>query len=178
MFLKKYLFFPQLIGNDWKPKIGDFGFSRVKAEHQTMTQLGTVSWTSPEIFEGRQYTVCLLLNFYLFVLLSLTYHQEKADIFGFAVLLWELIFARKPWQGIHTMKVITMVLCGQRLSLKDPPLGAPPVVSPRFLIYLFLLFYIFFFDFFKLLELITSCWQQNPVDRPSAQDIVTRLSSA
>lgn len=42
---------------DWKVKIADFGFSRVKADNHTMTQCGTVAWTAPEIFDGSHYTV-------------------------------------------------------------------------------------------------------------------------
>eukprot|EP00026_Physarum_polycephalum_P000443 Phypoly_transcript_00444.p1 GENE.Phypoly_transcript_00444~~Phypoly_transcript_00444.p1 ORF type:complete len:909 (-),score=141.61 Phypoly_transcript_00444:1068-3794(-) len=122
------------ISETWKTKIGDFGFSRVKAENQTMTQLGTVGWTSPEIFNGSHYT-------------------EKADIFGYAVLLWELIFMQKPWKGVHTMKVITMISAGQRLSLDNPPIGTPSM----------------------LLELIEKCWKQEPTDRPSSQEIVQFL---
>lgn len=41
-----------------KAKIGDLGFAVIKAANQTMTQVGTVAWTSPEIFEGSHYTVC------------------------------------------------------------------------------------------------------------------------
>jgi hypothetical protein len=60
---------------------------------------------------------------------NLSFQQEKADMFGFAVLLWELIFQQKPWKGVHTMKVIQLVIAGSRLSLSNPPAGTPPVVS-------------------------------------------------
>jgi hypothetical protein len=119
-----------------------------------MTQLGTVGWTSPEIFNGSHYTVLYFVSFIRrrecthkkwFCLLNL---QEKADIFGFAVLLWELIYCQKPWKGVHTMKVIHMVVAGKRLSLSNPPVGTPAIVSHLpFFIFLYIIFFVLFLIF-------------------------------
>jgi serine/threonine protein kinase len=65
-----------LVAQDWTIKIADFGFSRVKSENHTMTQCGTVAWTAPEIFLGERYS-------------------EKADVYSYSVILWELVFRKK-----------------------------------------------------------------------------------
>jgi serine/threonine protein kinase/ABC-type branched-subunit amino acid transport system substrate-binding protein len=123
-----------LVAADWKVKIADFGFSRVKADNQTMTQCGTVAWTAPEIFEGSHYT-------------------EKADVFSYAVILWELVFRKKPWEGVHSMKVIQMVGSGKRLSLNNVPTDAPQ-------------------DFVDLIKL---CWSHEPSQRPSFPQIIEQF---
>jgi len=123
-----------LVAADWKVKIADFGFSRVKADNQTMTQCGTVAWTAPEIFDGSHYT-------------------EKADVFSYAVILWELVFRKKPWEGIHSMKVIQMVGSGKRLALTNVPSDTPS----------------------DILELMKLCWSHEPAQRPSFPQIIEQF---
>jgi len=123
-----------LVAADWKVKIADFGFSRVKADNQTMTQCGTVSWTAPEIFEGLHYT-------------------EKADVFSYGVILWELVFRKKPWEGVHSMKVIQMVGAGKRLNLTNIPADTPSDV----------------------IDLIKLCWSHEPSQRPSFAQIIEQF---
>lgn len=123
-----------LVASDWKVKIADFGFSRIKLDNQTMTQCGTVAWTAPEIFEGNHYT-------------------EKADIFSYGCILWELIFRKKPWEGVHSMKVIQQVGAGKRLPLTNVPADTPP----------------------DILELIKLCWSQEPSQRPSFPQIIEQF---
>jgi serine/threonine protein kinase len=64
-----------LIGDHWLVKICDFGMARVKSLGVTMTKLGTLQWVAPEVLRDERYS-------------------EKADIYSFAILIWELI-ARK-----------------------------------------------------------------------------------
>lgn len=123
-----------LVAADWKVKIADFGFSRVKADNQTMTQCGTVAWTAPEIFEGLHYT-------------------EKADVFSYGVILWELVFRKKPWESIHSMKVIQMVGAGKRLPVVNPPNDTPS----------------------DIINLIKLCWSQEPGQRPSFAQIIEQF---
>lgn len=123
-----------LVAADWKVKIADFGFSRVKADNQTMTQCGTVAWTAPEIFEGLHYT-------------------EKADVFSYGVILWELVFRKKPWEGVHSMKVIQMVGTGKRLNLTNIPSDTPSDV----------------------IDLIKLCWSHEPSQRPSFAQIIEQF---
>jgi len=99
-----------------------------------MTQCGTVAWTAPEIFDGSHYT-------------------EKADVFSYGVILWELVFRKKPWEGVHSMKVIQMVGSGKRLSLNNPPSDTPS----------------------DMLDLINLCCSQEPAQRPSFPQIIEQF---
>ena len=40
---------------NWRAYVGDFGFSRIKAELRTMTRCGTLFYSAPELLEGKKY---------------------------------------------------------------------------------------------------------------------------
>eukprot|EP00026_Physarum_polycephalum_P009801 Phypoly_transcript_09938.p1 GENE.Phypoly_transcript_09938~~Phypoly_transcript_09938.p1 ORF type:complete len:429 (+),score=51.32 Phypoly_transcript_09938:147-1289(+) len=119
-----------LVAADNTVKIADFGFSRVKAENQTMTQCGTVAWTAPEIFEGSHYT-------------------EKADVYSYAIIIWESIYCKKPWEGMHAMRLTANVIGGKRPAT-DHTSNAPH----------------------QLVALMESCWQPDPTFRPTFEEVV------
>jgi serine/threonine protein kinase len=123
-----------LVAADWTIKIGDFGFSRVKSENRTMTQCGTVAWTAPEIFLGERYS-------------------EKADVYSYSVILWELVYRKKPWQGMNSMKVCHAVENGERLSTVNPPSGTPEYI----------------------IKLMEACWLQDHERRPSFTEVLKFL---
>jgi len=62
--------------------------------------------------------------------------------------MWELMFFKEPWQGIHPLHVTSVVRKDQRLQLSEE--------SP-------------------LNGLINDCWESNPADRPSFEQIYERL---
>jgi len=66
-----------LVGDNWKVKVCDFGFSRRVSKDQQMTLCGTDEWMAPEVMCGDKY-------------------DEKADVFSFGMVLTELITRRKP----------------------------------------------------------------------------------
>ena len=49
-------------------------------------QCGTYQWMAPEVIEGRSYT-------------------EKADVFSYGIILWELLTRRIPYDGMQPMQV-------------------------------------------------------------------------
>eukprot|EP00026_Physarum_polycephalum_P017687 Phypoly_transcript_18994.p1 GENE.Phypoly_transcript_18994~~Phypoly_transcript_18994.p1 ORF type:complete len:224 (+),score=30.64 Phypoly_transcript_18994:1-672(+) len=126
-----------LVGSDWTVKIGDFGFSRIKVEHTTMTQCGTVAWTAPEIFSGSHYS-------------------EKADIYSFGIILWELIYRKKPWDGLNAMRIIHEVELGNR-----PPTHYVPTDTPL-----------------QITKLMEACWGYESEKRPSITEILATLHLA
>ena len=64
-------------------KVGDFGLSCLQREHGAkMTRCGTPSWTAPEVMVGAHY-------------------NRSADLFGFGVVMWELVTAAEPYAGIE-----------------------------------------------------------------------------
>lgn len=95
-----------LVDNNFTPKIADFGFTKMRASNQTMTQVGTVAYSAPEVFEGLVYT-------------------PKADVYSFGMLLWEFIFNHQPWEGMHSMKIVAEVTSGTRPVVSPLPSGTP-----------------------------------------------------
>ncbi|XP_062206482.1 serine/threonine-protein kinase EDR1-like [Phragmites australis] len=72
---------------------------------------------------------------------------EKCDIFSLGVIMWELCTLSRPWDGISPVQVVYAVANeGSRLEIPEGPLG----------------------------KLIADCWAE-PEDRPSCQEILTRL---
>lgn len=64
-----------------------------------MTQnIGTVSWTAPEVFSKKGYT-------------------EKADVYSFGIICWELLTREKPFGDVAAFSVPLLVTKGERPSL-------------------------------------------------------------
>ncbi|KAG3018242.1 hypothetical protein JG687_00004856 [Phytophthora cactorum] len=119
-----------LVERDYSIKISDFGLSRVKAQIQTMTgNCGTVQWMAPEVLGNRKYT-------------------EKADVFSFGVVVWEIFTGQCPYDGMTQIQVALGVL---NHDLR-PPI---PRSCPRF-----------------FARLIRSCWMREPSLRPSFSELV------
>ncbi|KAE9039997.1 hypothetical protein PR002_g5184 [Phytophthora rubi] len=119
-----------LVERDFSIKISDFGLSRVKAQIQTMTgNCGTVQWMAPEVLGNRKYT-------------------EKADVFSFGIVVWEIFTGQCPYDGMTQIQVALGVL---NHDLR-PPI---PRSCPRF-----------------FARLIRSCWMREPSLRPSFSELV------
>ncbi len=125
-----------LIDENWVAKVSDLGLSRFKAptKSEKMTgQAGTYHWMAPEVINSQHYT-------------------EKADIYSFGIIMWEVSFRAIPYDGMQPVQIVAAVL-GRRERPCIPP-GAPKRVS----------------------ILIQECWQHNPSLRPSFDEIVYRLA--
>ncbi|KAJ4461631.1 putative protein kinase [Paratrimastix pyriformis] len=77
-----------------------------------------------------------------------------SDVFSFGVVLWELTTRQVAWKGVPRDQVITRVMQGDRLPA-PPPSEFPAVFC----------------------ELIGRCCAQDPVARPTMQQIVERLGA-
>jgi len=109
-------------------KIIDFGFARIKQENATMTRCGSPSWTAPEVIRGEKYT-------------------EKADIYSFGIILWELLTRQQPYKERNFMGVGMDVLNGVRPSI--------PESCPK--------------PFAKLMK---KCWHADPSKRPAMKKLL------
>jgi len=125
-----------MVTETWRVKVADAGFSKVKLDNQTMTQVGAVSWTAPEVTQDALYS-------------------DKSDVYSFGIILWEILFRTKPWEGMHTMKIIVTVESGERPSLSPLPPQIPQAVVP----------------------IIQSCWHGNPTQRPSFELVQSQLQA-
>mmetsp|Transcript_25684 Transcript_25684/g.44151 ORF Transcript_25684/g.44151 Transcript_25684/m.44151 type:complete len:202 (+) Transcript_25684:2-607(+) len=120
-------------------KVSDFGLAKMKEEHEdwgVMTaQAGTFHWMAPEVHTGK--------------------YNEKADVYSYAMVLFEIICYEVPFQELGPSEVTNAVCSGARPSLDAVPPDCPD----------------------KLMELMISCWTQDPRSRPSFTQIRTALNN-
>ncbi|KAK6160987.1 hypothetical protein DH2020_004368 [Rehmannia glutinosa] len=123
-----------LVDKNWTVKVGDFGLSRLKHETYltTKTGKGTPQWMAPEVLRNEP-------------------SDEKADVYSYGVILWELVTQKIPWESLNSMQVIGAVgFMNQRLDM-------PKDIDPQWA------------------SLIESCWHSEPQCRPSFQELVEKL---
>ncbi|GFP97794.1 serine/threonine-protein kinase ht1 [Phtheirospermum japonicum] len=94
-------------------------------------ETGTYRWMAPEVINHQPY-------------------DQKADVFSFAIVLWELVTAKVPYDTMTPLQAALGVRQGLRPEL--PKKGHP-----------------------KLLELMQKCWAAVPNDRPSFSKIKIEL---
>eukprot|EP00879_Flechtneria_rotunda_P007398 GHRR01007760.1.p1 GENE.GHRR01007760.1~~GHRR01007760.1.p1 ORF type:complete len:799 (+),score=316.22 GHRR01007760.1:393-2789(+) len=77
-----------LVDRDWTVKVCDFGLSRVKSATflTSRSHGGTPEWMAPEILRNEP-------------------SDEKADVYSYGVVLYELVTNQEPWTGLNPMQV-------------------------------------------------------------------------
>ncbi|KAL6856979.1 hypothetical protein ACP4OV_018361 [Aristida adscensionis] len=121
-----------LIGYDQVVKIADFGVARHGSlEGQMTAETGTYRWMAPEIINHQPY-------------------DHKADVFSFAIVLWELATSKVPYDNMTPLQAALGVRQGLRLEI-------PAGVHPR------------------LSKLIQECWDEDPDVRPTFAEIIIEL---
>ncbi|CAI8048431.1 Probable serine/threonine-protein kinase SIS8 [Geodia barretti] len=115
-------------------KLCDFGLSRMRLESATMTgNIGTVHWTAPEVLNNERY-------------------KFSADVYGFGMVLYEMMCGRVPMGHMVPMAVMMAVAVRRE---------RPAVPDNAHLT-------------FK--QLFSSCTEWVPEDRPSLPTILSSLS--
>ncbi|KAI5654381.1 hypothetical protein M9H77_31568 [Catharanthus roseus] len=113
-------------------KVADFGVARFQSVGGVMTaETGTYRWMAPEVINHQPY-------------------DQKADVFSFAIVLWELVTAKVPYETMTPLQAALGVRQGLRPEL---PKNAHP----------------------KLLDLMQRCWGAIPANRPSFSEIKVEL---
>jgi len=124
-------------------KLGDFGCCKILQEHgvgspttPTNSSLtGTLAYTSPELLKG-EFPTC------------------KADMYAYAICLWQLLSREKPY-GNENMYVVIFGVVSYQLR---------PTITPKQLA-----------DNKSYVKLIRSLWSANPETRPSAKQVMVKL---
>lgn len=115
-------------------KVADFGVARFQAQEGIMTaETGTYRWMAPEVINHQSY-------------------DEKADVFSFAIVLWELATSKIPYDSMTPLQAALGVRQGLRPEL---PENTHPGVS----------------------DLMQRCWDAVPSRRPSFSAITIELES-
>lgn len=123
-----------LVVEGYTIKISDFGISRLKPDpNAVMTyKMGSPLWMAPEIFEEMPFT-------------------EKADMYSFGIVLWELLERRLPFEDVSMFKIVRMVVDGARPPIPD---WCPASYS----------------------KLMRACWAHDPAERPSFERVLEMIA--
>lgn len=114
-------------------KIADFGVARVMDTAGVMTaETGTYRWMAPEVIEHKPY-------------------GEKADVFSFGIVLWELLTGRVPYSDMTPLQAAVGVV---QQGLRPPiPSHIPPALA----------------------QVMHACWVRAPEERPSFEELKGQL---
>jgi len=126
-----------LVDNQWKIKVSDFGLSRFVKDSDTaqrLTACGTPSWAAPEVLNDLKYS-------------------QKADVYSFAICLWELCTRKDPYTNMSAPQVVLFV------AVKNKRLKIPKSVPQAFV------------------DLINDTWKTDPNDRPEFITLADRFEA-
>ncbi|GMI38656.1 hypothetical protein TeGR_g5775 [Tetraparma gracilis] len=141
-----------LLTNDWKLKLTDFGEARAQNMGGTMTSVGTPIYIAPEVMRGDHY-------------------DEKADTWSYGLCLVAMIRAERTLEQLfyqalkkHKRKRNTKGLGMGQMTKYYYQEGWRPILPLAFVK-----------SYPKLHELIQECWRVRRKERPTFDQIVTRL---
>lgn len=121
-------------------KLADFGLAREESLTEMMTaETGTYRWMAPELYS----TVTLRHG-------EKKHYNHKVDAYSFAIVLWELIHNKLPFEGMSNLQAAyAAAFKNTRPSAEDLP-G-------------------------DLALIVTSCWKEDPNARPNFTEIIRML---
>ena len=125
-------------GGELDVRVCDFGLSQVQKNKELMMRdsggaRGTINWMAPEV-------------------LSLEEFNEKSDVWGFGVVMWELITRKLPYAGCSREEIIQYVVKEKKVLKVTTELES-------------------------LKELVESCLEFDPAKRPSFSSLVGGLNT-
>jgi len=121
-----------LLNKHLNVKIADLGIARQKSVTSTMTTIGTVAWTAPEILRHEPY-------------------NEKCDVYSYAIVIWEMITAKIPYDDMTAMNAGIAVASKQLRPI------IPDETDE---------------EWARLMQL---CWEENPDERLTFEQVLEYL---
>ncbi|KAJ4973501.1 hypothetical protein NE237_006675 [Protea cynaroides] len=122
-----------LLGEDMSVKVADFGISCLESQcHSGKGLIGTYRWMAPEMIKEK-------------------HHTRKVDVYSFGIVLWELLTALTPFEGMTPEQAAFAV--SRKNARPSLPSTCPVAFS----------------------HLISRCWASNPDKRPHFAEIVSIL---
>lgn len=120
--------------------LADFGLAREESLTEMMTaETGTYRWMAPELYS----TVTLRHG-------EKKHYNHKVDAYSFAIVLWELIHNKLPFEGMSNLQAAyAAAFKNTRPSADDLPE--------------------------ELALIVTSCWREDPNARPNFSQIIQML---
>jgi len=122
-----------LVDETWRVKVCDFGLSRFLEAKRDMTACGTPAYAAPEVLRNSAYSV-------------------SADVYSFAIVLWELVARQPLYPGMPPFQIIFTV--GTQGTRPKIPPKCPLVIA----------------------QLIQDCWAEDPASRPSFVELAERVA--
>ncbi|KAL9380804.1 hypothetical protein Peur_026461 [Populus x canadensis] len=121
-------------------KLADFGLAREESLTEMMTaETGTYRWMAPELYS----TVTLRHG-------EKKHYNHKVDAYSFAIVLWELIHNKLPFEGMSNLQA------AYAAAFKNVRPSAENLPEDLALI-------------------VTSCWKEDPNARPNFSQIIQML---
>jgi len=136
-----------------KAVICDFGLARVTTSATTLDNLKIREIGG---FSPRYAAPEVIANFQIMMSTDPEV-DKKSDVYSYAIIIWELLTRRIPWDGLNRDQIEANVRNGVR---PDIPANDGSDQAKTILI-----------------DLMTSCWQPSHNSRPSFQQIHNKLST-
>ncbi|KAL4441987.1 hypothetical protein ABPG74_003738 [Tetrahymena malaccensis] len=121
-----------LLDDNLRCKLADFGWTRVKDDNYMTAKIGTYQWMAPEVISSNIYT-------------------EKADVFSYGIILWEIASREPPYRN-KTGSTVSVEVVKNNLRPIIPK-NCPP----------------------QFADLMQRCWDNNQSLRPSFNEIIKEL---
>jgi serine/threonine protein kinase len=142
-----------LVDDNFRVKVCDFGLSQVKEkkEEDLMDPKGRLRgsplWMAPEVLAQQPFT-------------------QQADVYAFALVLWEAVTRQKPYAHVKTLKQLQTEVVSMKKRPNIPndvpesmnKADGPTIKLPE-----------------SLKQIIEACWAPEPADRPTMDVVVERL---